>query len=190
MKIVGISGSPRKGNTEWMLRRLLAGAARNGAETELILLRKQNIKTCYGCLSCEAGGIERPGVCRIADDMTGLYPRLLAADALVIGTPGYFDMLSGLLKNFMDRTCPIWPKLAGKPVVGMAVAEEGVGKAVSNIKTYVDICKMRWVGSVSGLAKGPGEIALNQGVKKRLDRLAVKLVRDLQVVDGLTSHEN
>ena len=159
MKIIGISGSPRRGNTEWMVRRFLDRAAANGAETELLLLRRLNVKTCYGCLACEEGGAERKGICKISDDMNDLYPRLLAADALVIGTPGYFDMLSGLLKNFMDRTCPIWPKLVGKPVVGMAVAEEGIGQAVINIRSYVNICQMRWVGSVSGLAKGPGEIA-------------------------------
>jgi multimeric flavodoxin WrbA len=180
VKIIGISGSPRKGNTEWMVKTLLARAAQSGAETELILLRKKNIKTCYGCLSCEEGGDNRKGVCKIRDDMPELYPKLLAADGWAIGTPGYFDMLSGLLKNFMDRTCPIWPKLAGKPVVGMAVAEEGIGKAVSNIKTYVAICGMRWVGSVSGLAKEPGEIAKKRGVEQRLNRLAERLVRAAQ----------
>jgi len=180
MKIIGISGSPRNGNTEWMVKKLLAKAAESGAETELVLLRKKKIKTCYGCLSCEEGGDNRKGVCKIRDDMQELYPGLLAADGWAIGTPGYFDMLSGLLKNFMDRTCPIWPKLSGKPVVGMAVAEEGIGKAVSNIKTYVAICSMRWVGSVTGLAKEPGEIATNKGVEQRLNQLAVKLVRAVQ----------
>ena len=72
-------------------------------------------------------GILHPGVV-IRDDMPELYPELLAADGWAIGTPGYFDLLSGLLKNFMDRTCPIWPKLSGKPVVGMAVAEEGMNR--------------------------------------------------------------
>ena len=180
MKIIGISGSPRNGNTEWMVKRLLAKAAESGAETELVLLRKKNIKTCHGCLSCEEGGDNRKGVCKIRDDMQELYPKLLAADGWAIGTPGYFDMLSGLLKNFMDRTCPIWPKLSGKPVVGMAVAEEGIGKAVSNIRTYVAICRMRWIGSVTGLAKEPREIAKNKGVKQRLNRLAMKLIRETQ----------
>jgi multimeric flavodoxin WrbA len=184
MKIIGISGSPRKGNTEWMVDRFLDRAAAAGAETELLLLRRLNVRTCYGCLVCEAGGTERKGVCQIKDDMNGLYPRLLAADALVIGTPGYFDMLSGLLKKFMDRTCPIWPKLAGKPVVGLAVAEEGIGQAVNNIRSYVNICRMRWIGSVSGLAKRPGEIAENQGVRRRLDRLALRLVGELSSDGG------
>ncbi len=163
-----------------MVKEVLARAAESGVETELILLRKKKIKTCCGCLSCEEGGLNRKGVCKLQDDMQELYPKLLAADGWVIGTPTYFEMLSGLLKNFMDRTCPIWLKLSGKPVVGMVVAEEGVGKAVSNIRTYVALCQMRWVGSVTGLAKGPGEIAGNKRVRKRIDRLAVKLIRGTQ----------
>ena len=55
MKVVGICGSPRKGNTEWMLRKLLEGAAREGADSELILLREKDIRTCDGCLTCESG---------------------------------------------------------------------------------------------------------------------------------------
>jgi multimeric flavodoxin WrbA len=107
MKIIGISGSSRKGNTEWMLSKLLETAAQSGAEVELLLLRKMDVRMCHGCLACEEGGRERKGICKIKDDMIGVYPKLLAADAIVLATPGYFEMLSGLLKNFLDRTCPI-----------------------------------------------------------------------------------
>ncbi len=159
MKIVGVCGSPRKGNTEYMLRTLLEEATRNGAETELLLLRKMDVRLCRGCLACEEGGIERKGVCIIKDDMNDVYPRLMAADLIVLATPAYFEMLSGLLKNFMDRTCPIWPRLEGKKIVGLAVAEEGIGQAINNLKTYASLCKMQWVGSVTTLAKRPGDAA-------------------------------
>ena len=43
MKILGISGSPRKGNTEWMLDKLLEITAQDGAEVELLLLRKMDV---------------------------------------------------------------------------------------------------------------------------------------------------
>jgi multimeric flavodoxin WrbA len=125
MKIVGVCGSPRKGNTEWMLGKLLETVNRSGADTELLLLRRMEVHTCRGCLACEKGGRERKGICKIKDDMTEVYPKQLAADVIVLATPGYFEMLSGLLKNFLDRTCPIWPRLEGKRVAGLAVAEEG-----------------------------------------------------------------
>jgi len=175
MKVVGICGSPRKGNTEWMLKRLLAEVARAGAGTELILLRDKDIKGCNGCMKCEAGGPAREGVCKLADDMQHICPKLIDADGLVLGTPVYFSMLSGLLKNCLDRTCPIWPRLESKPVAGIAVAEEGVGKAVDNLKTYASICNMRWVGSVTALAKDPGQVSKDPDVQRRLRRLGRKL---------------
>ena len=180
MKVVGICGSPRKGNTEWMLRKLLEEVARSGVETELILLRELAIKGCDGCLSCDIGGAERKGRCRIQDDMQGIYPKLLEADAWALGTPVYFELLSGMLKNFMDRTCPIWSKLEGKPVVGLAVAEEGIGKAIDNLKTYSSLCGMQWVGQVTALAKTPKQASKDKELEKRIERLASKLVNALK----------
>jgi multimeric flavodoxin WrbA len=180
MKVIGICGSPRKGNTEWMLGKLLEEVAQSGIETELVLLRELNIKGCDGCLACEIGGKERKGTCHIKDDMQQIYPRLLAADAWALGTPVYFELLSGMLKNFMDRTCPIWTKLEGKPVVGIAVAEEGIGKAIDNLRTYASICSMRWIGQVTALAKTPRQASKDKELEKRLDKLAVKLVNALK----------
>jgi multimeric flavodoxin WrbA len=180
MKVIGACGSPRKGNTEWMLRKLLDEIAKGGVETELILLREKQIKGCDGCLSCEVGGTQRKGACHIQDDMQVIYPKLMEADGFAFGTPVYFDMLSGLLKNFMDRTCPIWPSLQSKPVVGLAVAEAGIGQAVANLKAYSGICSMRWVGQVTALAKLPRQVAKDKDVELQLEGLARKLVRALR----------
>jgi multimeric flavodoxin WrbA len=83
--------------------------------------------------------------------------------------------MTGLLKNFLDRTCAIWPHLEGKSLAGVAVAEEGIGQAIQNIKSYGDICGMKWVGSVTGLAKNPGDIAKDKSVTRRLLKLADKI---------------
>ena len=106
MKIVGVSGSPRKGNTEWMLGKLCEELSRGGADVEMLLLRKMDVKMCRGCLACEKGGRERQGDCKIKDDMAAVYPKLLAADAIVLATPGYMGRLSGRLKNFLDLFRP------------------------------------------------------------------------------------
>jgi len=180
MKVVGICGSPRKGNTEWMLRKLLDEVAKGGVETELILLREKHIKGCDGCLSCEMGGTQRKGSCRIQDDMQQIYPVLMEGDGFALGTPVYFDMLSGLLKNFMDRTCPIWPGLEHKPVVGVVVAEAGIGQAIANLKSYSGICGMRWVGQATALAKLPRQVAKDKDAELQLERLGQKLVRALR----------
>ena len=180
MKILGIAGSPRNGNSEWMIKKLLDTIAKSGVETELILLRKLDIKGCNGCLACEVGGRKRKGICRIQDDMNHIYPKLLEADGLVLSTPVYFELLSGLLKNFMDRTCPIWPKFEGKYAAGIAVAEEGIGKAIDNLKTYASICNMQWVGQVTALAKTPKQASMDKDVAKRIEQLGNKLVKTLR----------
>ena len=171
MKVIGISGSPRRGNTEWMLNTLMEAVAKEGAETEVLMLRRMDVKMCRGCLTCEEGGKEREGKCKIKDDMNEVYPKLLAADVIVLASPGYMEMLSGLLKNFLDRTCAIWPRLEGKRIAGLAVAEEGIGQTIQNFKTYARLCKMGWAGSVATLAKNPGDIADNKNIKPRLKRL-------------------
>jgi multimeric flavodoxin WrbA len=175
MKILGISGSPRKGNTEWMITKLLDCMAQKGNVTELILLRKMNIKNCTGCLACEAGGKERKGVCNIKDDMQLIYPKMLEADVIVLGSPVYFDMISGLLKNFMDRTCPIWTKLEGKKLVGTSVAEESIGKSIDNLKTYGDICGMEWAGSATAIASKPADTSKDVQVERTIRKLAATI---------------
>jgi multimeric flavodoxin WrbA len=100
-----------------MLRKVLESARAEGAETELVLLRDMDIRVCKGCMACEVGSSRKPGVCVIKDDMEAVLPRMLAADAFVFGTPVYFYLLSGCLKNFMDRTIseriPTFSNLSG-----------------------------------------------------------------------------
>jgi multimeric flavodoxin WrbA len=179
MKVIGISGSPRKGNTEWIVKRLLDFISDMGFDTELILLRSLNIESCSGCLACEIGGKNRKSVCVIKDDMQEIYPKILEADGIILGTPVYFELLSALLKNFMDRTCPIWTKLEGKSLAGIAVAEDGIGKAIDNLKTYGRICNMNWVGYVTALAKRPGEVSADKTIESRINKLAIKFADSL-----------
>ena len=175
MKIVAVCGSPRKGNSEWMLTRLCEELTRLGADVTMLLLRKMDVQMCRGCLTCEKGDKRRKGDCVIKDDMGDVYPRLIAADAVVLATPGYMEMLSGLLKNFLDRTCAVWPRLEGKRLAGLAVAEEGIGQTISNLKVYAKLCKMRWMGSVAVLAKNPADASRIPSLENRLKRLARKI---------------
>jgi multimeric flavodoxin WrbA len=175
MNIIGICGSPRKGNMEWMLETLLAAANHAGAATELILLRTAHVEMCGGCLACERRDEAGRGTCRTDDDMKNILPKLLAADIIVLGTPGYMSLLSGLLKNFLDRTCPVWPAMKGKGIVGVAVAEEGIGASLRNLRTYGDLLGMRWLGGVTTLTKLPKEASRQPDVRTRLERLGGRL---------------
>ena len=99
-KYLLISGSPRKGNTDFVLSKLFENI---NDEKELIFLRDKKIKHCIGCLSCH----DKPQ-CVIDDDMTKIRDKILDFDVIIIGSPNYFDNISGLLKDFVDRTHPFY----------------------------------------------------------------------------------
>jgi multimeric flavodoxin WrbA len=175
MNILGVCGSPRQGNTEWMLTTLLAAAAAAGAVTERVLVRERNIEPCRGCLACERRDAGGRGTCVIDDDMRDILPRLLAADTIVLATPGYMGLLSGRMKTFLDRTCPVWPALRGRGLAGLAVAEEGIGAALRNLRTYGDLLGLSWRGGVTALARLPKDASRQPDIKRRLERLGRKL---------------
>lgn len=100
MKILAINGSHRKGkNTAMMLKLVLQEAESLGVETELIELSELKIKPCSACNHCL-----RTPECSLQDDMQGLAAKMRNAEGIVLGSPVYFGNVTGLMKNFMDRT--------------------------------------------------------------------------------------
>ena len=99
MRVIGISGSPRKdGNTDLLVRQILDGAASLVADTAFYRLTDMNIQGCTGCYHCR-----EHTTCRIQDDMSKLYDEVQNADAVVLGSPVYMFQVTGQTKCFMDR---------------------------------------------------------------------------------------
>ncbi len=105
MHVMAINGSPRKekSSTYHILGPLLEGMRAAGATTELVHLGHLQIKPCLGCFLC---WVKTPGKCVQQDDMAAVLERFVQADLLVFGTPLYHYNMSGLMKNFIDRTLP------------------------------------------------------------------------------------
>jgi len=193
LKIVGISGSPREGNTNYMLRMVLEAA---GCDYELILLKDKDIKSCGAC-----GGCFQTHKCIVDDDMSELGEKLLSADVIVLGCPTYFANVPALMKAFMDRCLPLYlaEKLKGKKAALLVVGNfkkgevrflDGfdINKAMKNpaqrkelekpIRKCLDILKffcanhmqMKIIGSVIAINGDPG---LKAGVLARLGRKLV-----------------
>jgi len=103
--ILGISGSPRKANTDILLQVALAAAEETeDIRTEIILLRKEVIQYCIGCFRCNTKN-EHPSGCPVhRDSMDTIVPALCKADGLILASPVYFGGVSAQLKCFMDRT--------------------------------------------------------------------------------------
>jgi multimeric flavodoxin WrbA len=106
MKVLAINGSPRgpRGNTERILQPFLQGAQEAGAESEVIYLCDLEIGHCLGCFTCWT---KTPGICVRKDDMPQVLPKVAQAEMLVCATPLYIYTVSGLMKDFMDRSIPL-----------------------------------------------------------------------------------
>jgi multimeric flavodoxin WrbA len=106
LKVLGIMGSPRlKGNTDLLLDEALKGAEGKGAEAEKIIVDKLKIAPCreyYGCL--------KDGKCVIHDDMDDIYPKILAADAIILATPIFFYTVSAQILQLMSRCQSLWAR--------------------------------------------------------------------------------
>jgi len=105
MKVLAINASPRgdKSCTDKILHPLLEGMRQAGAETETIYLASKKIHHCIGCFTC---WLKTPGKCVFADDMGSILEKFVTADLVIYGTPLYCFTMTGLLKNFLDRSIP------------------------------------------------------------------------------------
>ena len=98
-KILGVVGSPRRnGNTHILVSRILDGASKAGARTEILFLDDLHINECDGCHACWEGQ-----ECSKHDDMNMLYHKIIESDVIIFGTPIYWYGPTALMKAFIDR---------------------------------------------------------------------------------------
>jgi len=177
MKVLAIAGSPRKGNTDAMLEQILKGAAGKGAEIELVRLWDEKIEPCRAV--CDCFEIERK--CPIKDGMAEVINKMLDADAIVFGSPDYFKNVSGIMKNFIDRTNGICGKLKGKKAAVVAVGAQDLQNVQFCENALIEFAKgheMQLVGSVKAKADKAGEVLKNKKVMQECFELGEKLVSD------------
>lgn len=97
--LVALDGSPVRGSS---VDRLLAavgeGARAAGGRFEHVRCDELTVKPCQAC-----GPEPTTGYCIFHDDMDRVYELLHDAHAIVVGSPIYFDAVSGQLKLVIDR---------------------------------------------------------------------------------------
>lgn len=101
VKLLAISASPRKGNSQFLLEEALKCIPELPlpVETELYSFRGKNISPCRSCLKCYTNG----GSCIIKDDFEELRQLWISADAVIYSVPVYVVNIPGQLKCFLDR---------------------------------------------------------------------------------------
>src|SRR5208283_5773620 len=146
MKVLGISGSPRKNSsTDQLVKEVLSTV---GIESEFVSLAGRKIAPCIACLKCVEDNI-----CKVKDDMYELRSKIAEADAYVIGGATYFAMLNGLTHNFFERFYQFRHRegktVSGKPGVAVGVGGRSGDPVVENIKTFFQYNEIECLGSVS-----------------------------------------
>jgi multimeric flavodoxin WrbA len=105
-KVMAINGSPsmEKGHTAVLLDAFLSGMTQAGGDVDLVYASRLDIQPCTcGQMYC---WYQKPGECCVRDEMQALYPRLRAADTLVLATPVYIP-LPGRMQDLINRLCPL-----------------------------------------------------------------------------------
>ena len=97
--LLAIAPSPRRnGNSETLLNEFCRAAKDQGWEVDMIRVNSMNFKPCQACDACA-----KDGKCIVQDDMQDIYPKMAAADALVVASPVTFGSMNAQLKMFIDR---------------------------------------------------------------------------------------
>ncbi len=98
MKVIGFSAGStgREGNVDRMVKAVME---KSGHEVEFVKLTDLSFSGCKGCVHLCA----RPQVCKLEDDAQPYYEKLRDADAVVLGTPVYFDTITSTIGSFIER---------------------------------------------------------------------------------------
>jgi len=138
MYAVAVAGSPREqGNTSLVLQKILETLKGKGWKTKFISLAKLKIEPCADCQLCV-----NDKECPKHDDTKELFEELTQADAIILGSPSYFQDTSAQLKAVMDRTRPLYRKELLRGKVGLAIsveAESGAEPTIASINRFFDL---------------------------------------------------
>lgn len=104
MKILVINGSPKgRGNTfkltSYVEKYMLQADSRY--DFEYIFLKDINLGLCRGCFNCISAGEDK---CPLKDDRELLINKMKESKGIIFASPGYVLNMTGIMKNFYDRT--------------------------------------------------------------------------------------
>ncbi len=103
MKVIGISGSPRKnGNTEIAVQMALDTLTEQGIETELISLAERPVLPCKACGGCSADKVN-PKCAQQDPAFGGIIEKFIEADGVIVASPVYFGSATPETMALLDR---------------------------------------------------------------------------------------
>lgn len=181
--ILILKGSPReRGNVAVLADQVAAAAKDSGAQVESFYLHGMDIRPCDGCDACV-----ETGICVVKDDMQKIYPRLLAADAIVLASPIYWFNYTAQLKTCIDRWYAVWnyksDAFKGKPF-GILLTfgdtdlyTSGAINAIHTLETMLRFLQAEAAGWVYGSLSEIGDAQRHPDLMEKAYRLGKKLAQ-------------
>lgn len=191
MKVVGFSGSARKGgNTATLINEVFKALEKEGIETELVELSGKKIKGCIACYKCFDNKDQR---CAVKDDIINqCIEKMLGADGIIIGSPTYFANLSTETKALIDRVgmvsranSDMLARKVGAAVV--AVRRCGSIHVFDSINHFFFIGQMVVPGSSYwniGVGRDKGEVSEDEEGMKTMRHLGENMAWLLKKIKG------
>lgn len=192
MNVVAFNGSPRKGgNTEHLLRRVLATIKDEGISTEFVQIGGKKVHGCTACGKCFESQDRK---CVIDNDfVNGCIEKMVAADGILIGSPTYFADVSTETKALIDRAGfvgmangGLYARKVGAAVV--AVRRAGGIHVYDTINHFFGISNMYTVGSSYwnlGMGLNPGEVEQDREGMATMENLGKNTAWILKRIHGL-----
>lgn len=140
MLIIGLNGSPHDdGNTDQLLKVIIAEAASLGAKTAMIpVAQVMSVQKEPFCVVCSN---PCSGRCYKNTDLEKAFETIKTADALIMGSPVYFGAVSGQLKAFWDKSRKLRYEKSLLNMVGSALSCGGArfGGQETTLKNMYDM---------------------------------------------------
>ncbi len=173
-KILLISGSPRKGNSDHIISRIFDKLA---GEKDIIRLREEKISQCLGCSVCFD-----TQECVQKDLMREIIVKFQENDIVVLGTPNYYDNVPGLVKNFFDRLSPLYDTdLKGKKLVVIISAyhepgSESLMNCEQAIRNFARLQNMDVKGVFHFQGQEVDDVQKDPKTEGKIDEIVTKIV--------------
>lgn len=125
--ILGISGSPRHGNTEILVKKALEAAeGLSDVKTDIVSLADAKIgggcRAEYSCWKDSTRARFKYQCVTYKDDVNQILAKMIDADGIIVGTPVYWGSIPAQLKCLFDRSMPIEIDFCLRNKVGGAIA--------------------------------------------------------------------
>ena len=183
MKILGISGSPRKKDRSGVYKLVQTVLENTGCDYDFISLKGRKIAGCITCLGCV-----KDNVCKVEDDLAELRDKIVEAEAYVIGAPNYYSTFNAATHAFLERWFQfrhqegnaLWGKLGVAVGVGGTTGQfpaDGIEKFF--LYNFIEtVTKVSGQGAASCFTCGYGETC-KVGIPNLLHGEGVKITEDI-----------